>query len=312
MVTALINPESQVIHMADEKLIDIGGMRIHCVCDGPVNGDPVLLLHGFPEFWWGWRKQMAELAGAGFRVVAIDMRGYGESDAPPEIGAYSLDRLVEDVVAVANTLNLDRFNLVGHDWGGIVAWAVAARHALLVKRLVILNAPHLDVMSPVIFRRPSQLMRSAYVGFFQIPLLPEVALSMRSYRLLCHALMSTSRPGTFTQGELARYVEQWSRPGRLRAMLNYYRTLVRRQRQALGRIVPPTLILWGCKDHALDAELAKASLLQCANGRMSMHRSATHWLHLEEPEWVNGHLLRFLGEDHELDRPDPGQSDETG
>jgi pimeloyl-ACP methyl ester carboxylesterase len=291
--------------------VEVGGVRIHCVRAGSEAGGPVLLLHGFPEFWWAWRKQISDLASAGFQVVAVDLKGYGQSDAPSRIVDFRLERLVGDIVGIAAALGWQRFDLVGHDWGGIIAWAVAARHPLAVKNLVVINAPHLDVMPEVVFRRPAQLLRSSYVGFFQIPLLPEILLCARSHQLLKNSLVSTSRPGTFNHDDLSRYATEWGRPGRMRSMLHYYRALVQQHRDPLGRIVPPTLLLWGCRDQALEFELAKASILKCANGKISVHRNATHWVHLEEPEWVSSKLVDFLCKDDEADKPEPGAFDET-
>lgn len=293
------------------RIVDLKGISLHIVEDGPADGEHVLMLHGFPDFWWAWRKQSSALAEAGFRVVMVDMRGYGQSDVPSDIADYRLSSLVGDVVELASCLGWQRFNIVGHDWGGIVAWAVASLHPMLVKRLVVLNAPHLDVMADVLRKTPSQMIRSAYIAFFQLPSLPEALLSGGRFKLLSDALTKTARPGTFTDDEIEHYRQQWRADGRVKAMLNYYRALVREARPALGRIVPPVLILWGCKDRALDFKLAKESLIQCANGRMCIHRSATHWVHLEEPEWTNGNLIRFMSEDHELDRPEPGMFEET-
>jgi pimeloyl-ACP methyl ester carboxylesterase len=279
----------------DESFLTVGRTRLHLVAAGPASGRPVLLLHGFPEFWWCWRRQMPVLADAGFRVVALDMRGYGQSDAPADVSSYQLDRLVDDIIGVADALGWRSFDLVGHDWGGIVAWAVAARHPGRISKLVVLDAPHLDVMHDVLRKKPSQLLRSAYVGFFQLPLIPEAILSFADFRLMRRAMTSTSREGTFSNDELDRYATEWARPGRLRAMLNYYRALLGLGRRPLGRIVPPTLILWGRKDHALDIALARASLALCSHGELAINGDATHWIHREEPQWVNANVLRFLG-----------------
>ena len=152
------------------------GTRIHVTAAGPGTGEPIVLLHGFPDMSWGWRKQMAPLADAGFRVLAPDLRGYGRSDCPSGIGAYALDKLVADVMAVGGGAP---FHLAGHDWGGIVAWAVAARHPANVKALTILNAPHLDAVAGVLRHHPRQIVRSAYVGFFQMTGFAEALLRAR-------------------------------------------------------------------------------------------------------------------------------------
>jgi pimeloyl-ACP methyl ester carboxylesterase len=277
-----------------QRLIKVGDTRLHIVEAGPENGVPLIMLHGFPEFWWSWRQQIPELARKGFRIVAVDMRGYGKSDAVPNVERYGLDSLAPDVVGLADALGWRQFNLIGHDWGGIVAWAVAAHYPERIARMAILNAPHPDVMSKVIRKHPSQIIRSAYIGLFQLPLVPEALLSFRNFKLLRRSLVSTSRPGTFSREDLDRYAVEWSRAGRLHAMLNYYRALVRRKHKPLGSVRPTALILWGRKDHALDFSLAEASLATCMNGRLIVHETATHWVHHEEPQWVNENLVSFF------------------
>jgi pimeloyl-ACP methyl ester carboxylesterase len=277
-----------------ERSVQVNGVTIHLVEAGPQDGKPLILLHGFPEFWWGWRKQIGAFAEQGFRVIAPDMRGYGQSTGPSEVGGYAIERLVGDIAALADLLGHQRFSLVGHDWGGIVAWATAASHPVRVLRLVVMSAPHLDIFRNVLRSHPSQLLRSAYIGFFQLPLVPEAGLSAGDFFLLRRSLTATSRAGTFSADDIRAYVAEWRRPRRLRAMLHYYRALARRPRPPLGRIVPPTLILWGKRDHALLTELGEASLLQCAAGRFECHPAATHWLHLEEPQWVNQKISAFL------------------
>lgn len=279
---------SDCVHAAD-------GIRLHVLTAGPSDGPPIILLHGFPEFWWGWRHQIGPLAQAGFRVIVPDQRGYGASSAPGGISAYQLDVLVGDVLALAAAQDAARFHLVGHDWGGIVAWAVAARHPDWIERLSILNAPHLDVVSPVIRRHPSQAWRSSYIAFFQLRGVAEALLRARGSAMLKRMMARTALPTTFTPGELAIYAAEWQRPGRLRAMLAYYRALVGRRRVPLGRIDAPTQILWGMKDRALGFSLAEASLRQCEDGSLIPFAAASHWLQHDEPDAVAAALIAFHG-----------------
>ncbi|MFL4972307.1 MAG: alpha/beta fold hydrolase [Microvirga sp.] len=139
----------------------VGALDLHVVEAGPPEGRPAILLHGFPEFWYGWRHQLGALAAAGLRVVAPDQRGYNLSDKPKGLESYTLDCLAGDVVALADALGCDRVSLVGHDWGGLVAWWTAARHGERVERLAILNAPHPQAFGPYLRRHPTQLLRSA-------------------------------------------------------------------------------------------------------------------------------------------------------
>ena len=279
-----------------ETRVIAGDVALRTMEAGPAGGPPVVLLHGFPEFWWGWRRQIGPLARAGFRVVVPDQRGYGASDKPGGIGAYRLDRLGRDVLALADALGIGRFALAGHDWGGIVAWRVAADAPDRVSRLAILNAPHPDTARGTILRDPVQLMRSFYVGLFQLPGLPETLLAARDYAALRHALASTSRAGTFSEADLDRYRDEaWAVPGALTASLNWYRALVRRPTSATGRIAVPTLILWGRRDTALGPTFVEESLKLCEDARAVWFDEATHWLQHEKAEAVNRELVGFFG-----------------
>lgn len=273
---------------------DVGGVSLHVVEAGPADGAPVLLLHGFPEFWWGWRHQIGALAGAGRRVIVPDQRGYGLSDKPDGIGAYRTDRLAADVVGLADALGLGRFALVGHDWGGVVAWTAAALNPGRVDRLCVMNAPHPDNWGPYALRHPSQALRSFYVGVFQLPRLPEAMLGGANFRALRRSLVESSRPGTFTPEDLDRYAEAWGRPGALTAMLNWYRALRFRPARALPRVEPETLVLWGVQDRFLERGLAAEAAALCRSARIRELR-ATHWVQAEEAEAVNAALVAFLG-----------------
>ncbi|WP_376093525.1 alpha/beta fold hydrolase [Roseomonas sp. CCTCC AB2023176] len=271
----------------------MNGLTLRVREAGPEGGPLLILLHGFPESSFGWRRQVGPFAEAGYRVVAPDMRGYGGSDAPPSVADYHLDLLAADIVGLADRYGAGRFDLVGHDWGGIVAWAVAAWHPDLVRCLVVMDAPHPDTFTAAMIRHPTQALRSAYVGFFQIPAVPEAVLSAKGYAGLRAAIGRTARPAAVSEAELDRYAEDWARPGRLTAMLNYYRALPRRP--TIGRIGVPTLVLWGEEDAALERHLAEAAVGQCDEARLEVIPDTTHWIHLEEPGRVNALVLGHLG-----------------
>ena len=282
--------------MTAGRLILVGDIRLHVVEKGPLDGRPIMLLHGFPEFGWGWRKQIDALAERGFRVVVPDLRGYGESDAPRSVEAYRRSSLVADIVGLADALGFERFDLVGHDWGGLVAWPLVGRHAHRVRRLVILSAPHSDTMTDELFRHPMQLVRSSYVAFFQLPWIAEAALRFDRFAALRYAMTGSARAGTFAPSDLDRYVEAWTGEGRLTAMLNYYRAL-RLPEPKVGRITIPTLILWGALDSALATHLAYAAKKMCGDAELKIRADVSHWLHLEEPEWVSNEIGAFLEKD---------------
>ena len=276
--------------------VSVGEVALHVAFAGPEDGEPVVLLHGFPEFWWGWRRQIPGLAAAGYRVIAPDQRGYNLSDKPRGASAYGARRLAGDVAAlIASTCPEGRAHLVGHDWGGVVAWAVGALHPERLVSLSVLNAPSLAVTADYARRHPSQALKSAYVGAFQAPVLPEIALSARDYRAMRRALVGSSRRGTFTAADLAVYADAWAQPGALTAMLNWYRGLTRAPARLEGRRVPVrTQVLWGARDRFLEVGLARASVALCDHGRLDLFEDATHWLHLEEPEEVTRKLLAFF------------------
>ena len=269
------------------------GIGFHLATCGPEDGPAVVLLHGFPEFWYGWRHQMEPLADAGLRVIVPDQRGYGESDKPGGIGAYALDTLADDVCGICGELGHERFAVVGHDWGGIVAWHLAAREPERLSRLAILNAPHPATLASYAFTHPLQAVRSAYVGFFQMPWLPEMALSANDHALLALALTGRSPTGTFDEATLAKYREAWSREGALRAMLNWYRAMPL-ARPLTRRIEIPAMVLWGDEDPALSSGLAEAGAAFCGACEVVHLPGATHWLQHEMPEALNESLIAFL------------------
>jgi pimeloyl-ACP methyl ester carboxylesterase len=270
-----------------------GGVGLDVVASGPADGPPVLLLHGFPEFWYGWHRQVDALAAAGCRVLVPNQRGYDTSDKPRGVGAYSLDVLVEDALAVGALAGDRPLHVVGHDWGGLVAWWLALRAPDHVASATILNAPH-----PVAFRgylaaHPSQRRRSRYIAAFQLPWLPEWLLARDDCALLKRTLVGSSRRGTFGDDDLARYVEAWRRPGALTAMLNWYRALGRARPAAVAdpRVRVPVRVLWGERDRFLEAGLADASLALCDRGSQRRFATATHWLQHEEPAAVTEEVL---------------------
>lgn len=278
-----------------ESVRTVNGLALHVVEAGEP-GDPLLiLLHGFPEFWWAWRHQITPLAKAGYHVVVPDMRGYNMSDAPQGVAAYALDVLAADVVAIADAYQAERFHLVGHDWGAVIGWWVAARYPQRVDRAVLMDGPHPDVWSEQAWKHPTQALRSTYVAFFQLPWVPEATLGGFDFAGLKAMMRGSAKPDTFEAGALDRYAEAWAHPGSLTAMLNYYRALRERPRgREPARLSPPTLILWADDDRFLERSVAEAGLALCDDGRLEMVEGASHWLHLEQPERVNRRVVEFL------------------
>lgn len=277
----------------EHQRVEANGLNFHVATAGPATGPLVMMLHGFPEFWYGWRHQMGALADAGFRVAAPDQRGYGQSDKPRGVPSYGLDTLADDVIALAAALGHAEFTVVGHDWGGMVAWHLAGRNPEEVKQTVILNAPHPATFSSYAFTHPLQFLRSMYVGFFQVPWLPETALRANGCAALKMALTGTSNPGTFTEAELVHYQEAWERAGALTAMLNWYRAMPL-ERLERARIATPLQVIWGDSDTALGKGMAEAGAAWCDQSQVVHLKGATHWLHHERASTVNALLTEFL------------------
>jgi pimeloyl-ACP methyl ester carboxylesterase len=277
-----------------EGFAEVGDARLHYVEAG--DGPLIVLLHGFPEFWFGWRLQITPLAAAGFRVVAPDMRGYNLSSRPAGVAAYTADRLAADVRGLIRERGAESALLVGHDWGGTVAWATAMNHPEVVDRLAILNAAHPRRLQQGL-RSPRQLRKSWYFFFFQPPGLPERLVRARHWRFFRNFLQD-ARPA-YTPEEIERYVEAWSQPGAAAAMINYYRAAVRGspkgEKAQLRPVSAPTLVIWGQRDRYLGPELAEPDRNDVPNlDRVVRLPDASHWVHHDEPERVTQLLIDFF------------------
>ncbi len=278
--------------LLEHSLVQVGEIRLHVVQVGPKSGPPVILLHGFPEFWYGWNKQIHLLANAGIRVIVPDQRGYNLSDKPKGVSAYRLDILARDVIRLMDALGIQKVNLCGHDWGGVVAWAAAALYPDRIERLAVLDAPYPTVMLRNMLAHPSQILRSAYILFFQIPWLPEAVFKRNDWKPLVENMRSTSRAGTFSIEDFKYYREAWGQENAMTSMLNWYRALARGSNVLSKnmRISQPTLLLWGANDFALGIELAKASIKFCDQGQLEVFEQTGHWIQHEEPERLYKHL----------------------
>ncbi|MBW4437491.1 MAG: alpha/beta hydrolase [Pleurocapsa minor GSE-CHR-MK-17-07R] len=278
--------------------IESDSVRLHVVEAGDPANPLVVLLHGFPEFWYGWRNQIPALVRAGYHVLVPDQRGYNLSDKPAGLEPYNLNHLAGDVVALIDWAGQEQAYVVGHDWGAAVAWWTAATFGNRVKKLGILNVPHVQVMLDDIRANPAQMMKSWYIGFFQIPYLPDLLLTLGEAQGAATMLLRTSNPGSFSDEDLGFYIAAWKQPGAMTAMLNWYRSMVQLPPSRLTNptVTMPVLIQWGKNDVALTPELAEKSLKFCTNGRVIYYPDATHWVQHDKPDEVNARLIEFLGE----------------
>ncbi len=268
------------------------------VCDECGSSDDVaLLLHGFPECRFSWRHQLAPLARLGWRAVAPDLRGYGDTSRPKERAAYELSRLVNDAAALFDTLGARRRLLIGHDWGAVIAWAVAIQRASPLDGLIVMNVPHPDVFRRVIRRSWRQQFRSWYILFFQLPWLPEKAMTAGRAGAVARALTGMARnPDAFPPDVLARFRENALRPGAMTAMINYYRAnapaFIKAQPSESVRV--PTLMIWGEHDRALGLELTEGYENLVDDFTLRRLPEASHWVQQDAPDAVNAALADWL------------------
>jgi epoxide hydrolase 4 len=276
-----------------ERDLDVNGVRLHCVVEG--DGPLVVMLHGFPETSRAWRKQIPALATR-FRVIAPDLRGYGGSDKPTGIAAYRTSVIADDIVALIRACDADRAHVVGHDWGGGVAWTLAIEHPEAVDRLAVLNCPHPAVMQRALRSSWAQIRKSWYIFAFQVPWLPEWMFVRNGAKALKNALRrSSKRPDTFTDADLEEYARAFGAPGAATGAINYYRAAARSP-VPRGKIKAPTLLIWAEDDFALGMELTRGMDGLFENPpRVEYVPDTSHWVMEERPEIVNRLLLEFLG-----------------
>lgn len=268
--------------------------------------DLALCLHGFPEANEYWDEQLL-LAEMGYRAWAPNQRGYPGSSRPRGQESYAIEQLMGDVAGLIDVARPRRTILLGHDWGGIVAWCFAARRIRPLDALIVINAPHPACFARAL-RRPGQMLRSSYAGFFQVPYLPERVLSAFRARLIASTILRTcTAPDRFPRGLLERTRNCAAEPGALTAMLNWYRAFVRGGglRRELQRGFPvietPTLLLWGEADPFLAKETTAGTDRHVRDLTTAYLPGVSHWVQQDAPEACNAMIRRFVG-DHSLDR----------
>ncbi|MEZ5709495.1 MAG: alpha/beta fold hydrolase [Blastomonas sp.] len=286
------SPESGI----SMQMIAAGGLEFETAVAG--EGDLLaLMLHGFPELNYSWRHQIPMLVARGYRVWAPNLRGYGATSRPQGVREYAVDRLVGDIVALIRASEAKEVLLIAHDWGALIAWAVAILHPDLIDRLVIMNVPH-----PMAFRREMQHWRqkrkSWYIFFFQLPRLPEWMLGARGARAIGRAFTgSACHPERFAASDVQVYRDAALRPGQLGAMVNYYRALFRhRDAVDLGdaRVSVPTLMVWGEQDIAIDIHCTDDTDQWVDDLTLVRLPNASHWVQQDQPEEVNAALADWL------------------
>ncbi|MBD2035685.1 alpha/beta fold hydrolase [Leptolyngbya sp. FACHB-321] len=275
--------------------IHTNGIKLHYVTQG--EGPLMLMLHGFPEFWYSWRHQIPEFA-RDHKVVALDLRGYNDSDKPEAQSAYVMAEFIKDIKGVIEGLGYARCVLVGHDWGGAIAWSFAYAYPELIDRLIVLNLPHPAKFAEGL-RTPQQLLRSAYIFFFQLPILPELLIQLNDFQVLEAAFkgMAVDKT-TFSDDDIEAYKNAFAKRDTLTATLNYYRNMFEQglTTSDWGILTVPTLLIWGEADAALGKELTYGTEKYVQDFRIRYIPNCSHWVQQEQPQLVNQLMREFLGE----------------
>lgn len=271
--------------------VQINGIKLHIVSAGPENGEPVILLHGFPDFWIGWEAQLRDLAAAGFHVIVPDQRGNGSSDMPAGVMEYTQDKLVADVIAIADHFGFSRFNLAGHDFGAVVSWSLARRFPQRLKKLVIVNVPHPIAMLKYMSKHPSQILRSWYAFVFQVRGFSEWLSRFNNFSLFKYPMSRN-----ISAELLNRYVKVWSEKGRLEAMINWYRAQMqeRPSKKYPAIVEVPLIIIWGKLDVHIDYRMAEMSLKYAPQSELHLVDGAGHFILQDKPDLVSYEMIKFL------------------
>lgn len=273
-----------------EGFVQNGDVKLHYYAAGPEDGEPVLLLHGFPQFSYEWRYHLPKLAAQGYRVVAPDLRGYHLSDKPEAVEAYRMQNLILDLKAFFDTFGWQSANVVAHDWGGAVAWPLSIYYPQLVRRLVVLDIPH-----PLAFRSSmltiEQIRNSWYIWFFQAAEVPERIMSQLLPEFFEYMMFSAVRPGTYTEEDKQQYLELFSQPGQLAAAINYYRantthaTMYPTRPSKLPPLQMPVLLIHGQNDFAFTSLAWQETAQYCKGYYRSVElEGMSHWVVEEAPE----------------------------
>lgn len=279
----------------EERTVDLGKVKLHVVLAGPKDGPPVVLLHGFPEFWYAWYRQMGILAAAGFRVIVPDQRGYNLSDKPREIEDYRVDTLAGDIAGLIESLGYQNAFVAAHDWGGGVAWQLVLRHPSRVRKLAIFDTPH-----PLAGRdqKTKEDTVNWFRTFFQLPWIPEYVGRLANWRMLSDALRNTSRPGAFSDTKIDLYRSAWDNDGAISTMINWYRASFRfwPPIEGDGHIGVPVLIVVAPNDVYIPGDLTRASVRYLDNGKLLELQEGTHWILQEDPVGTSKILIDFFSE----------------
>lgn len=279
-----------------ERFIETNGVKLHVMEAGPQDGPMILFLHGFPEFWYAWRKQLQYFADKGYLVVAPDQRGYNLSDKPEGVAAYKIDELARDIIGLIDAYGRKQIFLVGHDWGASVSWWVALKYPERIKKLVILNVPHPKVMAKHVFTDTEQMKKSWYIFYFQIPGAVDHLAAASNYEWVIQLITTSANPGAFTSQELEEYRKAFQQPGAFTAMVNWYRAMVQTKQEPPKSfdVTMPMILMWGEDDVAMLTQLADESMPYCKQGCLIKFPGTSHWIQHEQAAKINPLIEDFF------------------
>lgn len=274
----------------------INGIKLHVVKAGDPQGEPLILLHGFPDFWYGWRHQIDHLVNLGYRLWIPDQRGYNLSaKVQGGISSYHVNHLTADVVALIDRIGVEKIKLVSHDWGSLVAWWTALLYPERIERLAVASAGHPKVFREALGGNPRQMLRSWYAWLFQIPYIPERVMRLGNWEIAVEALRTSARETSFTREELEIYRQAYAQPEAMTCALNYYRAFIQHEQPipASWALFMPVMLLAGTSDRYVEPRLATESMTFCANGELHF-LDASHWILEDATQEVNRLLEEFL------------------
>ncbi len=279
----------EIFNEIEEKYIKINGITLHTIITG--SGEPLILLHGFPDFWYGWKNIILGLKDK-FQLIVPDMRGYNLSDKPDGIENYKLDILIEDIKGLSEKLGFTEFNLAGHDWGGMVSWALAEKYPEILKKLIILNAPHPKIFRKLITKDNDQKKASGYIVRFLKE--GESFLFENNFQALQLSVFGTAKnKKAFSEFDKEKYIEAWSQPGALTGGVNYYKAN-RSYEEWSGIINVPTLVIFGMKDIFVLPKVLEGLEDFIKDLKIVRIENASHWVMHDDPELVNSSIQSFL------------------
>lgn len=277
--------------MKKSTYVKVNGVRLHAILAGPKKGNPIILLHGFPEFWLSWEKEIEILSNNGFRVIVPDLRGFNRSDKPKEVSQYTSDIMAKDIVELIKELGYEKVALGGHDMGGWISWTLLTYYPELFSKAIILNCPHPKAYFAYVRTSISQMMKSWYAFFFRMPFIPEIILTATNFFPYTSNLSKK-----LSKKKKLFYLEAYKKEGAVSANLNFYRCIIKGHLvndTSTTRVKVPVKLLWGLKDRYLNKDLIKESLKYCNNGSVRCFPNSSHWIPIEEPEEVSKEIINF-------------------